>query len=122
MAQTVELEPKAPPPPPAAAPAFSDPPAVPPAISAAVIALVALVILYLIPRPESVTVEGWRMLAIFVCTVLALMLRPIPSGAAVVTGVLVIMLTRVLTPAQALAGYGNTTVWLVICAFLYSRA
>ncbi len=123
MANPVEslaVEPRAgaaPPPPP-----VSDPPAVPPLVSLGVLVLVALLILYVVPRPEAVTVQGWRMLAIFVCTVLALMLRPVPSGAAVLTGVLVIMLTRVLTPAQALAGYGNTTVWLVIAAFLFSRA
>jgi DASS family divalent anion:Na+ symporter len=109
--------PAAPPGPPAA-----EPPAVPPLLSFALIAVVGALILYLVPRPATVTPQGWRMLAIFVCTVLALMLRPVPGGAAVLTGVLVTMLTNTLTPAQALAGYGNTTVWLVIAAFLYSRA
>jgi DASS family divalent anion:Na+ symporter len=62
------------------------------------------------------------MFAIFVCTVLGLMLRPLPGGAAVLVGITVTMLTGVLTPAQALAGYSNTAVWLVIAAFLFSRA
>jgi DASS family divalent anion:Na+ symporter len=108
----------------AAAPSVpvADPPAVPPTVSIPIILLAGLAIVYLLPRPESVTPEGWRLLAIFVGTVLALMLRPIPSGAAVLTGVVVIILTRTLTPAQALTGYGNQTVWLVISAFLFSRA
>ena len=62
------------------------------------------------------------MLAIFVCTILALILRPIPGGASVLVGVVVVMLGNVLTPVQALAGYGNTAVWLVVSAFLFSRA
>jgi DASS family divalent anion:Na+ symporter len=106
----------------AQAPPVAEPPAVPPPVSLAIILLVGLGINYLLPRPESVSVEGWRMLAIFVCTVLALMLRPIPSGAAVLSGVVLVILTKTLTPAQALTGYGNTTVWLVISAFLFSRA
>lgn len=62
------------------------------------------------------------MLAIFVCTILALTLRPLPGGASVMVAVVVIMLGKVMTPAQALAGYGNPTVWLVLSAFLFSRA
>lgn len=62
------------------------------------------------------------MLAIFVCTVVALMLRPIAGGAAVLIGVVAAILTGVLTPGQGLAGYGNPTVWLVLAAFFISRA
>ena len=101
---------------------IQDKPAVHPAISTAIIAVVALTILYVVPRPASVTIQGWRMLAIFIGTVLALMLRPIAGGAAVLIGVTVAMVTGVLTPAQALAGYGNTTVWLVLSAFFIARA
>jgi DASS family divalent anion:Na+ symporter len=100
----------------------ADPPALHPLLSVGIIMLTAGAILYLAPRPATVTIEGWRMLAIFVCTVLALMLRPLPVGAAVLIGVLVEILAHVLTPAQALGGYANTTVWLVVFAYLFSRA
>src|SRR5262245_4603459 len=100
----------------------ADSPALSPPISIALIALVVLTILFVIPRPATVAIQGWRMLAIFVATVLALTLRPIPGGAAVLFGVVATMLARVLTPAQALAGYSNTSVWLVVAAFLFSRA
>lgn len=62
------------------------------------------------------------MLAIFVCTILALMLRPIAGGAAVLIGVTLTVLFGVLTPTQALAGFGNTTVWLVLSAFFIARS
>lgn len=103
-------------------PRTTDAPAIPPWVSVIILFFVAVGILYLFPKPAAITVQGWRMFAIFVCTVLALMLRPLPGGAAVLIGVVVTMLTGVLTPAQALAGYSNTAVWLVIAAFLFSRA
>ena len=103
-------------------PRATDAPAIPPWVSVVILFFVALGILYRLPRPAAITVQGWRMFAIFVCTVLGLMLRPLPGGAAVLIGIMVTMLTGVLTPAQALAGYSNTAVWLVIAAFLFSRA
>ena len=99
-----------------------DKPAFPPVVSLGIIAVLALLILFVVPRPVGVTAQGWRMLAIFVCTVVALMLRPIAGGAAVLIGVTIVILSGVLTPAQALAGYGNTTVWLVLTAFFIARA
>ena len=103
-------------------PRVTDAPAVPPFASVIILFFVALGILYLVPTPATITVQGWRMFAIFVCTVLALMLRPLPGGAVVLVGVVITMLTGVLTPVQALAGYGNTAVWLSLAAFLFSRA
>lgn len=99
-----------------------DKPALPPHISVAIIAILAATILFIVPRPESVTPQGWRMFAIFVCTVIALMLRPIAGGAAVLIGVVISILTNAQTPAQALSGYGSATVWLVLSAFFISRA
>ncbi len=54
-----------------------DRPPLRPAVSLGVIAVLAAIILVLVPRPAAVTVQGWRMVAIFFSTVLALMLRPI---------------------------------------------
>ncbi len=107
---------------PKAAPSITDKPAVRPLVSVTIIVLIAIAILGMVPRPHSITVQGWRMLAIFICTIVALMLRPIAGGAAVLIAVVAIILTGVLTPAQAMAGYGNPTVWLVLAAFFISRA
>lgn len=90
--------------------------------SLAVITVVALGILFLLPRPAEITPQGWRMLTLFVCTVLGLMLRPIAGGAVVLIGVTLTVLLGILTPSQALVGYGNTTVWLVLAAFFIARS
>ena len=106
----------------AAAKPAHDGPALPPAVSLAIIASLALLILYVVPRPAGTTIQAWRMLAIFLCTVLALMLRPIPGGAAVLIGVMSTVLTGVLGLPQALASYGSGTAWLVLAAFFIARA
>lgn len=99
-----------------------DNPALPPLVSSALILLLGLGILYLIPRPAEITVQGWRMLVIFLCTVLALMLRPLPGGAAVLIGISITVLAGVFNISQALSAYGGSTVWLVVAAFFIARA
>jgi divalent anion:Na+ symporter, DASS family len=102
--------------------AAHDAPALRPWQSAVLIAVLAFTLLVFVPRPVSVTVQGWRMAVIFLCTVLALMLRPIPGGAAVLIGVTITILSGVLTIQQGLSAYGSSTVWLVLAAFFIARA
>jgi DASS family divalent anion:Na+ symporter len=97
-------------------------PALSPPISLAIIFLLAGIILFLVPRPAEISIQGWRMLTIFLCTVLALMLRPLPGGAAVLMGIILTILSGVFTISQALSAYGGSTVWLVLAAFFIARA
>ncbi len=77
---------------------------------------------WLWPRPASVSVEGWRLLGIFLATVAGLMLHPLPGGAIVLIGVTASTLAGALPIAKALAGWANPSVWLVLAAFFISRA
>jgi divalent anion:Na+ symporter, DASS family len=74
------------------------------------------------PRPDGITVESWRLLAIFTATIVGSIARPIPPGAVVFLGVCAMALFNVMTPRQALAGFADPIVWLVLCAFFMSRA
>lgn len=76
----------------------------------------------LLPRPDSVKPEGWRLFAIFVTTVAGLILQPIPGGALVLIAVTLSSMIGGLTIPQALGGYGDPTVWLVQAAFFISTA
>jgi divalent anion:Na+ symporter, DASS family len=78
-------------------------------------------VVLLIPPPAGITPASWRLLAIFVATVLGLMVQPLPGGAMVLLGIASMAVTKVLTPQQALAGYGDPIVWLVLAAFFMSR-
>jgi divalent anion:Na+ symporter, DASS family len=75
----------------------------------------------LTPVPDGISGRSWTLLAIFVSTVAGLMIQPLPGGAMVLLGVATTAVTGVLTPQQALAGYGDPIVWLVLAAFFMSR-
>src|SRR6478672_11447133 len=88
------------------------------------LSLVAIffVIAFVIPRPQAIQPAGWRLFAVFASTVAGLMLQPVPGGALVLVGVVLAALVGGLTMAQALSGFGDTTVWLVMAAFFISRS
>lgn len=80
-----------------------------------------VMIILAVPRPDGITAQSWRLLAIFLGTIVGSIVRPVPAGAVVLLGVAAVALTGTLTPAQALGGYGDPIVWLVLCAFFISR-
>jgi DASS family divalent anion:Na+ symporter len=88
----------------------------------AFLVLLGLAIIFVIPRPAAIRPEGWRLLGIFVATVAGLILQPIPGGALVLLAVTLASIWGGLTIQQALSGYGDPTVWLVMAAFFISRA
>lgn len=89
-------------------------------IRGATVVLVTVVIWFL-PPPGGVTAQAWHLLAIFLGTVLGLILQPLPMGAVVLLGVTAAILTHTLPIVDALNGYMNPTVWLIVSAFLFAR-
>lgn len=75
----------------------------------------------LAPVPEGVTTQSWRLLAVFVATIIGSIVRPVPAAAVVLMGVAAIALFGVLPVAEALGGYSDPIVWLVLAAFMMSR-
>lgn len=66
--------------------------------------------------------NGWRLLAVFLPCILALMLQPIPGGAVVLIAVLATVLVGALPLDKALGGYADPSVWLVLAAYFLARA
>ena len=77
--------------------------------------------LMLLRVPAGVTVPGWRLFAIFVGTILGLILQPLPLGAMALIGVAAASMSGGLPPGQALSGYADPLVWMVLAAFCISR-
>ncbi len=75
------------------------------------------ILIWALPLPADVDPKAWRLLAIFVATVTGLIAKPLPMGAMAVTGIAAALLTRTLTLTEALTGFSNGTVWLVVSAF-----
>lgn len=63
----------------------------------------------------------WGLLCLFGATVSALISRPMPAGAVVMVALTAGVLLELVTLADALAGFSNTTVWLIVAAFLFAR-
>jgi DASS family divalent anion:Na+ symporter len=72
--------------------------------------------------PNGISPQNWRLLAIFLATIVASIVRPAPMGAVVFFAVCAIAITGTMTPLDALRGYADPIVWLVLCAFMLSRA
>ncbi len=90
--------------------------------SVCVLVLIYLAVVYLLPRPETVKPEGWRLLGIFAATVGGLILQPIAGGALVLISVTLAAAAGGLPITQVLMGFGDPIVWLVMAAFFISHA
>jgi len=88
--------------------------------------LAALVLLFLaialvVPRPAQVTPQGWRTFAIFVSVIAGMAIEPVPGAALVVLG-LTAMTANGIPMREALGGFAEPSVWLVLAAMLMARA
>jgi DASS family divalent anion:Na+ symporter len=79
------------------------------------------VIIWLIPPPSGVQPRAWHLLAIFVATIVGIITKPLPMGAIALFGITSTVLSGTLTINQALSGFGNSTIWLIVVAFFISR-
>ena len=85
------------------------------------IVLVIYITVLLLPRPDGIALKSWQLLAIFIATIIGLIVQPIAGGAMVLIGVLAIALGGVMPIRDALAGYADPVVWMVLAAFFMSR-
>ena len=85
------------------------------------IVLAVAVGILIVPPPEGITVQSWRLLAIFAATIAGSIVRPLPGEAMVLLGVSALAIFKVLPIEQALGGYADPIVWLVLAAFFISR-
>ncbi|MDQ8166011.1 MAG: DASS family sodium-coupled anion symporter [Gemmatimonadota bacterium] len=85
------------------------------------IVVASVLIILALPVPEGITTESWRLLAIFTGTIVGSIVRPVPAAAVVFLGIAAIAITKTLPAREALAGYSDPLVWLVLCAFFMSR-
>jgi len=95
-------------------------------LSRAVVPLALGAVIALIPAPQGLHPGAWRYFAVFSAAIAGLILEPIPAAA---VGFISVFLIAVLglagsTAAEsirwALAGFSNTTVWLIFGAFMFA--
>jgi DASS family divalent anion:Na+ symporter len=88
----------------------------------ALLAAVYFVVFYVVPKPATVSPAGWRLTGVFAATIVGLIIQPIPGGALVLLAVTLSAVIGGLSVEQALGGYADKAVWLVMAAFFISRA
>jgi DASS family divalent anion:Na+ symporter len=85
------------------------------------IAVAIGIAIWLIPVPSGLKVEAWRLLAVFVATIAGFILQPLPIGSIAFISITFTALAGILKPAEALSGFGNGTIWLIVSAFLFAK-
>lgn len=71
--------------------------------------------------PAGLSVDAWHLFAVFLSTILALIVKPLPMGAVAMFAVAIVCMTGTLTITQALSSFSSNILWLIVCAFLLAR-
>lgn len=87
------------------------------------LALVVLIgfIIYSIPMPPGIKPQGWRLFAIFIATILGIILKPFPMSVISLFSLTAAVVTNTLTFADAFSSFSNEIVWLIVFAFFVAR-
>ncbi|KAI3594563.1 2-oxoglutarate/malate translocator [Cupriavidus sp. U2] len=96
-------------------------------LTPAIIATAVLVTLLLLPAPEGLKPEAWHLVAIFLTTIVAIILKVMPIGVMAMMAIVIVSLAQVTSPtskgaiADALSSFSNPLIWLIVVAILISR-
>ena len=92
------------------------------ALVARAVTIGTAVVLWLTPPPDGLTLQAWRLFAIFAAALIAVVIEAFPILTASVFAVAAAVLTGLLKPADAYSGFGNATILLIVVAFLIADA
>lgn len=90
-----------------------------PAIAATLVFALAV---WFWPPPEGLTLQAWRLFAVFASAIFAVVTGALPLLTASVLSISAAVLTGQLPPAKAYAGFASGTILLIVVAFLVARA
>jgi DASS family divalent anion:Na+ symporter len=75
-----------------------------------------------VPVPAGVMQRGWNLFAIFVATIIGVVLKPLPMGVVALLGLSVAVATKTLDIAkEGLTGYSTHIIWLITYVFFIAR-
>ncbi len=78
-------------------------------------------ILWVSPLSPELTSKSWHLFVIFICTMIGIVLNPLPISAIALLGAVTCLITGVLTTKQVLSGFSENVVWLLVFAFFIAR-
>ena len=74
------------------------------------------------PVPAGLTAPAWHLFAVFVAAIASVLLSAFPLLTSSMIAVATVVLTGTITPAQAFSGFANSSVLLVVIAFIVAQA
>jgi len=74
------------------------------------------------PVPAGLTAQAWHLFAVFAAAIASVLLGAFPLLTASTIAVATVVLTGTISPAEAFSGFANTSVLLVVVAFLVAQA
>nr|WP_198982720.1 DASS family sodium-coupled anion symporter [Herbaspirillum sp. ASV7] len=101
--------------------------AVPFRLVPALITTAVLILLLLTPCPPGLAPKAWTLVAIFLTTIVAIILKVMPIGVMAMMAIVIVSLSQVTSNsskgaiADALASFSNPLIWLIVVAILISR-
>ena len=93
----------------------------------ALITSVVLASLLLMPCPPGLDPKAWTLVAIFLTTIVAIILKVMPIGVMAKMAIVTVALSQVTSPsskgvmADALSSFSSPLIWLIVVAILISR-
>jgi DASS family divalent anion:Na+ symporter len=79
------------------------------------------IVIFLIPTPQGLADNAFHLGGIFVATIIGIVIQPLPMSAMALLAIVVSVTTNTLTIQDALSGFSNKVVWLVVSAFFISQ-
>jgi len=87
-----------------------------------VVLVAAALALWLVAPPDGLTPQAWRLFVVFAAAIASVVIGAFPILTASVLAVAVTVLSGLLPPAKAYAGFANATILLIVLAFLVAKA
>lgn len=101
--------------------------AIPFKIVPAAITTAVLFGMLLIPCPDGLTPKAWGLVAIFITTIVAIILKVMPIGVMALMAIVIVSLSQVTSTSSkgavsdALNSFSNSLIWLIVISVLISR-
>src|SRR3954462_13127234 len=98
-------------------------------LSAAVVVCLTLLIWFVIPVPDGVPPNAWHLFALFIGTIVGIIMKAMPLGSLSMIAIGLVAVTGVTNPdkpgaalVDALSGFANPLIWLIVVAVMVAVA
>lgn len=92
-----------------------------PKLKPSLVVLALALAIWFIPAPAGLSIQAWHLFAIFITTIIGIILKPLPMGAIAILSIAACVFTNTLTTTEALSSFNSSTMWLIAIAFLLAR-